>query len=99
MRLYGSKIGCAAAVLLLNANAAFALPDCPKTDFPHNCFDKYTWDDGTKYVGDWQDATFNGQGTLTYSNGDRYVGEWRNGKKTWQRVLYLCQWYQMFWRI
>jgi len=28
-----------------------------------------------------QDATFNGQGTLTYSNGDRYVGEWRNGKK------------------
>ena len=81
MRLYGSKIGCAAAVLLLNANAAFALPDCPKTDFPHNCFDKYTWDDGTKYVGDWQDATFNGQGTLTYSNGDRYVGEWRNGKK------------------
>ena len=81
MRLYGSKIGWAAAVLLLNANVAFALPDCPKTDFPHNCFDKYTWDDGTKYVGDWQDATFNGQGTLTYSNGDRYVGEWRNGKK------------------
>ena len=81
MRLYGPKIGWVAAVLLLNANAAFALPDCPKTDFPHNCFDKYTWDDGTKYVGDWQDATFNGQGTLTYSNGDRYVGEWRNGKK------------------
>ena len=81
MRLYGSKIGWVAAVLLLNANASFALPDCPKTDFPHNCFDKYTWDDGTKYVGDWQDATFNGQGTLTYSNGDRYVGEWRNGKK------------------
>ena len=81
MKTYALNIGWVATFLLFNANAAFALPDCPKTDFPHNCFDKYLWDDGTKYVGDWQDATFNGQGTLSYSNGDRYVGEWQDGKK------------------
>ena len=69
--------------VILNASAgvSLALPDCPKTDYPHNCFDKYVWDDGTKYVGDWRDGNFNGQGTLTYANGDRYIGEWKNGKK------------------
>ena len=75
------KMTLAAIALCASSSAGFALPDCPKTDYPHNCFDKYKWDDGTKYVGDWQDGNFNGQGTLTYSNGDRYVGQWKNGKK------------------
>ena len=69
------------AALFGSVGMGSALPDCPKTDFPHNCFDKYIWDDGTKYVGDWQNGTFSGQGTMTYPNGDRYVGHWENGKK------------------
>jgi hypothetical protein len=48
MKTYALNIGWVVTFLLFNANAAFALPDCPKTDFPHNCFDKYLWDDGTK---------------------------------------------------
>ena len=80
MKIFNLNICQTAALLLLSAGAGSALPDCPRTENPHNCFDKFEWDDGSKYVGDWQDSTFNGQGTLTYANGDRYVGEWRNGK-------------------
>jgi len=34
-----------------------------------------------KYVGDWVDNTFHGQGTLTYPSGDKYSGGWLKGKK------------------
>ncbi len=35
---------------------------------------------GTKYVGEWKDDKFNGQGTYTYANGTKYVGEWKDSK-------------------
>ena len=59
-----------------------ALPDCPSDTSVRwdNCFGTYTAPDGGKYVGEWKDDKFHGQGTLTLANGDKYVGEWKDGK-------------------
>tara|TARA_B110000196_G_C20880417_1_gene536404 strand:- start:5 stop:388 length:384 start_codon:yes stop_codon:yes gene_type:complete len=48
----------------------------------------YTWANGNKYVGEWKDDMFNGQGTYTTKSWE-YVGEWKDGRchgqgtKTW----------------
>ena len=64
-----------------------SLPPCP-TGIWHKCFGTYTFDDGYRYIGEWRDDKFHGQGTLTYaSNGDRNVGEWKNGEM-WSGVGY-----------
>ena len=43
----------------------------------------FTLPDGTKYVGEFRDGNFHGQGTLTFSSGEfagqKYVGEFRDG--------------------
>ena len=33
------------------------------------------------YVGERENGTFHGQGTLTLPTGDKYVGGWKDGKK------------------
>ena len=38
-----------------------------------------TFTDGWKYVGEWKEGIYNGQGTRTYPWGN-YVGEWKEGK-------------------
>jgi len=44
--------------------------------------------DGSKYVGEWKDGTFHGQGThIHYSGNQKYEGEWRNGKKHGQGTM------------
>jgi len=48
------------------------------------CIGTYTWTNGSKYVGEFIDGDFNGQGTFTFDNGDKYVGEWRDDKKNGQ---------------
>jgi hypothetical protein len=60
------------------------LPDCPSSGYFHNCFGTYTYEDGSKYVGEWMHDERHGQGTLTYGPnsewaGDRYVGEHKDG--------------------
>ena len=35
----------------------------------------YTYKDGRRYTGTWQDDKRHGQGTMTFPNGDKYVGE------------------------
>ena len=41
---------------------------------------------GNTYIGEFKNASFNGQGTMTYANGNKYQGEWkddmRHGKGT-----------------
>jgi len=37
-----------------------------------------------KYVGQWKDGDFHGQGTWTYESGEKYVGEWKFGKRSGQ---------------
>ena len=72
----------------LNSDGTFssALPSCPSDTSVrwHNCFGAYTFDSdsdfaGDKYVGEWKDDEFNGQGTYTFADGDKIVGEWKNG--------------------
>ena len=41
----------------------------------------YTWNDGSEYVGGWQDGEKHGQATNTYANGNEYVGEFRYGAR------------------
>jgi hypothetical protein len=64
------------------------LPPCPKDKNAryHNCFGTFTLANGDKYVGEFNDGKFNGQGTNFYLEdnqfkGDKYVGEWKDGKK------------------
>jgi hypothetical protein len=76
-------IAVAAIGLLGTPSTAFAqaLPPCPEDPnvFWDNCFGTYTYDDGDKYVGEWQDNEHNSQGTLTLASGNKYVGEWKDG--------------------
>ena len=44
-----------------------------------NCFGTFVWPNDDKYVGEWKDGVYEGQGTLTYANGDKYVGEFKGG--------------------
>jgi hypothetical protein len=52
----------------------------------------YTFADGSKYVGEYNDGMIHGQGTLTTANGSKYVGEFKDGMmhgqgtKTWADV-------------
>ena len=48
--------------------------------YRHNCKDTVTYRNGDKYVGEWKDNKFNGQGILTFASGDRYDGKFKNGK-------------------
>ena len=48
---------------------------------------KYTYPDGTKYVGEFKDGLQNGQGTFTYPDGREYVGEYNYGKR-WKGTDY-----------
>ena len=68
------------AVLLGSAGESFALPACPsdQNQNKHDCFGTSTFANGNKYVGEFRDGDFNGQGTFTFANGNKYVGEFRN---------------------
>jgi hypothetical protein len=61
-----------------NTNAQLSLPPCT-TGYKHNCFGTATLRNGNKYVGEFRDDKFHGQGTYTWSNGEKYVGEFRDG--------------------
>ena len=66
-----------------------ALPDCPSDTSVtwNNCFGTITWTDGEKYVGEFKDGTYHGQGTYTAPNGDKYVGEWKDNKQHGQGTV------------
>jgi hypothetical protein len=63
-----------------NVNAQTNLPLCPSVGYFHNCFGTYTSPNGVKYVGEWKENIFNGQGTEYASNGSIInQGVWANG--------------------
>ena len=70
------------AVLLGSVGVGNALPPCPtdQNQRYHNCFGTVTFDDGNKYIGEWRDDKYHGQGTFTDVNGNKYVGEFRDDK-------------------
>jgi len=47
----------------------------------------YTWEDGTKYIGEWKDGKKHGQGTLTSHDGRKEVGVWRESQP-WNSIEY-----------
>jgi len=58
------------------------LPTCPDSGVFHHCFGSWTWEGGTKYVGEWWNDKKNGQGVFTFGSsiqwaGDKYVGEFK----------------------
>ena len=75
-----------------------ALPNCPLDNTTErwgivatvkwdNCFSPASFPNGDKYVGEWKDGKYHGQGTYTYANGDEYVGEYKDGKYHGQGTL------------
>ncbi len=73
---------------MLGVTNALALPNCigqwSNTNWT-NCFGTYIFGmdtewAGDKYVGEFKDGLFYGQGTYTYSSGDKYNGEWKDDK-------------------
>ena len=78
---------CRAIILLFffisATTPALGLENCrlpAQTSNLHNCFGSYTWEDGNKYVGEWQLGMMHGKGTYTYPKKYKYVGEWRKAK-------------------
>ena len=61
-----------------SAHAQSNLPPCPSSGYFHNCFGTFTYSSGMKYVGEWRDDKYNGQGTL-YANGSTRQGIWADG--------------------
>ncbi len=57
------------------------LPPC-RVDYGiwTNCFGTYTFPDGGKYVGDWKNGMYDGQGSLSSWSNDMYVGKWKSGR-------------------
>lgn len=48
----------------------------------------YIWDEGgDKYIGDFKNGQFDGNGTYTWTNGDNYSGEFKDNKRKGQGVL------------
>jgi hypothetical protein len=66
-------------VPIVSAPVSDGLANCPKSGFFNNCFGERIEASGDKYVGEFRDGKFNGQGTMTRSNGGKYVGEFRDG--------------------
>ena len=65
------------------------LPPCLSFSYFHNCFGTYIdHNNGRKYVGEWKDGKWNGQGNLNFSNGDNYVGGFKDDKRNGQGRLY-----------
>jgi hypothetical protein len=67
-------------LLPLTAAAQSALPPCP-TDVSvrwHQCFGTFS-DKGEKYVGEFRNDRYHGQGTYYFPSGATYAGEFRDG--------------------
>ena len=89
-----------AALLLatawLDAHAQSSLPQCPKDIKASwtNCFGTVTFEEGEfkghKYVGEFRDDKYHGQGTYTFADGSKYVGGYRDGKLTGQGTATLA---------
>ncbi len=70
---------CLPALLLLSSTEGWSLPPCRGNVYLSNwtnCFGTMTYSDGAKYVGEWKDGKYHGQGTYTYADGRVKKGKW-----------------------
>ena len=71
---------------LFIAGEALSLPNCSGvwTSSWNNCFGSFVHTSGEgkgdKYVGEFKNGNFDGQGTYVFANGERYVGEFKNNR-------------------
>ena len=75
------------AALFANVGSGFAsdLPACPSSGYFDNCFGTWSSGAGNKYVGEFKNGNFNGQGTFYFAkSGNKYVGEWKDDKRNGQ---------------
>ena len=70
-------------LILMWCNVGFA--ECIKGDCI-NGYGTYTFESGVKYVGEFKNGIWNGQGTFTFADG-KYVGEFKNGELHGQGTL------------
>ena len=65
------------------------LPAC-QGDYRYwsNCFGTWTFGSGSKYVGEFKDNKYHGQGTFSWANGNKYVGEYKDGNRDGQGTFY-----------
>lgn len=69
------------------------LPPCRGTynaELWTNCAGEVTTKSGGKYVGEFKDGKFNGQGTLTWPDGTNYVGSFKDSKFSGQGTYILA---------
>ena len=74
------------------AYAQSNLPACPSSGYFHNCFGTRTFANGDRYVGEFKDNKYNGQGTYFFLadnqlNGNKYIGEFKDGNLNGQGTL------------
>jgi 1-phosphatidylinositol-4-phosphate 5-kinase len=50
-----------------------------RDDLPHG-FGTYTWADGSRYEGDWDEGVRTGRGVYVWPSASRYEGEWLAGR-------------------
>jgi len=74
------------------AYAQSKLPACQGSDAARwsNCFGTASFANGNRYVGEFKNGEYNGQGTFTVGNGDKFVGEWVNGSIYGQGTEFLA---------
>ena len=53
-------------------------PACTGSNWDR-CYGEFSYNDGTKYQGQWLNSKRNGQGTYYFVNGDKYIGQWVSG--------------------
>ena len=74
--------------LVIGVSHALALPNCTgswSTNWK-NCFGTYIYGmdtewAGDKYIGEFKDGLFHGQGTYTWASGEKYVGDFKDDNK------------------
>ena len=64
--------------LLLSAGEGLALPQCSGSNWT-NCFGTYTSASGAKYVGEFKNDLYHGQGIYTFADASVEEGIWEKG--------------------
>ena len=84
------------ALLLLSSTDGWSLPPCPDSPTSSgstagswtDCFGTIIYSDGSKYVGEWKDGKWHGQGTLYYAYGGvEQEGTFENNKFLYAKKL------------
>ena len=72
---------------MLVVGNVYALPPCPSSAYLDNCYGTRTYSNGGKYVGEFKDNKFHGQGAYTWADGTKYVGDYKDNKKHGQGAI------------